>query len=246
MASAAAIQSEFIARGMGLSTPLIGAIAGHLDRLHVGIVERAMMLITEFVGRTGDLTPAELARAARSRLENFATMLLGAIPPAGFPDQAQRVRAQHAAIFQQRLEGALRDIEIGFVGGRNVVVPEPTVLNNFKIDNSVVGAINTGNVKSIDVSLTNLHNAGRDEVRDALKALTEAILCEMTMNDTIKNELVEQVAFLSEQAVMATKDRKPGLIKATFGALTQAAGTVSALAGAWQAAAPILKGVFGL
>jgi hypothetical protein len=61
----------------------------------------------------------------------------------------------------------------------------------------------------------------------------------------IKNELVEQIAFLSEQAIAPAKDRKPGLIKATFAALSQAAVTISAMAGAWQAAAPILKGLFG-
>jgi hypothetical protein len=122
----------------------------------------------------------------------------------------------------------------------------PPILNNIKVDNSVVGAINTGNVRAIDVSLTYLHSAGNDRARDALRALIEAILSDTSTGDTQKNELVEQVAFLSEQAVVSAKDRKPGLIKATFGALTQAAATVSAMAGAWQAAEPILKSVFGL
>jgi hypothetical protein len=65
--------------------------------------------------------------------------------PAGFPDEAQRVRARYAAVFQQRLDGALLDIEIG-LGGRNAIAVEPMVLNHFRIDNSVVGAINTGKV----------------------------------------------------------------------------------------------------
>jgi hypothetical protein len=122
----------------------------------------------------------------------------------------------------------------------------PPILNNIKVDNSVVGSINTGNVRTIDVSLTYLHSAGNDRTKDALKALTEAILSDTSIGDTHKNELVEQVAFLSEQAIAGARDRKPGLIKATFGALTQAAGTVSAMAGAWQAAEPILRSVFGL
>jgi tRNA A-37 threonylcarbamoyl transferase component Bud32 len=120
------------------------------------------------------------------------------------------------------------------------------VLNNIKVDNSVVGSINTGNVQAIDVSLTNLHNTGNDQARDALKALTEAILSDTSTGDTQKNELVEQVAFLSEQAVVNATDRNRGLIRATFSALTQAAGTVTAMAGAWQAAEPILKSLFSL
>ena len=50
--------------------------------------------------------------------------------------------------------------------------------------------------------------------------------------------MIEQVAFLSEQAVAGAKDRKPGVIKATLGAVSQAAGSISAVAGAWQAAEP--------
>jgi hypothetical protein len=118
-------------------------------------------------------------------------------------------------------------------------------LNNIKIDNSVVGAINTGNVRTIDVSLSYLHQAGNDKARDALKALTEAILA-ASIDNSQKNDLVEQVAFLTEQAVAPTKDRKPGLIKATLNALTEAAGTVSSMGGAWQAAEPVLKMLFNL
>jgi hypothetical protein len=133
-------------------------------------------------------------------------------------------------------------------GARMQVPPIPTgpvILNNFKVDNSVVGSINTGNVKTIDVNLTYLHSVGNDKARDALKALTEAILGDTSMTDAQKNELVEQVAFLSDQAI-AGPNRKPGLIKTTFCALTQAAGTVSAMTGAWQSAEPILKSLFGL
>ena len=122
----------------------------------------------------------------------------------------------------------------------------PIILNNIKVDNSVVGAINTGNVRVIDVNLTHLHNAGNDRARDALKALTEAILNDQSLDDTLKQELVEQVAFLSEQTVVAATDRKPGLIKPILEALAQGARTVTTMAGAWQTAAPILRNLFGL
>jgi len=133
--------------------------------------------------------------------------------------------------------------------GARMQVPEipkgPIILHNIKVDNSVVGSINTGNVEKIDVSLSYLHSIGNDEARDALKALTEAILTDPSISDTQKNELVEQVTFLSEQSVAAAKDRKPGLIKATFSALSQAATTIVTVGAAWQVAAPILKSLFG-
>ena len=78
----------------------------------------------------------------------------------------------------------------------------PPVLNNIKVDNSVIGSINTGNVRSIDVSLTYLHSAGNDKTKDALKTLTEVILSDVSITDVQKNELVEQVAFLSVQGIV--------------------------------------------
>jgi hypothetical protein len=187
----------------------------------------------------------KVARTARPRLDGFGTFLFTNIPPTSFAQQAQLFRHRYTALFRLRLDGVLRDIEIGFIGGRDVTATFPMVFNNTSVDNSVIGSINTGNVQAIDVSLTNLHNAGNDNARDALRALTEAILGDTSITDAQKNELVEQVAFLSEQAVVNPKDRKPGLIRATFGALTQVAGTVSAIAGAWQAAEAILRTLFG-
>ena len=247
-AAAAQVKSDHSARGLRDSTTIITMAIGKFDEIHKDICARAMQLIHDFAARSTELTPAVLGGTARPRLDSFATFLLGTIPPTTFAQEAQRFRHQYTQVFRQRLDGALRDIEIGFIGGRDVTAtPTPAmVLNNIRVDNSVVGSINTSNVQAIDVSLTNLHNAGNDKARDALKALTEAILGDTSTGDTQKNELVEQVAFLSEQAVVSAKDRKPGLVKATFGALTQAAGTVSAMAGAWQAAEPILKSVFGL
>ena len=135
------------------------------------------------------------------------------------------------------------------VGGRidlPPLPPAPFTLNNIKVDNSVVGSINTGNVQAIDVSLTYLHQAGNDKAGDALRRLTEAVLQDKMLDATTKHELIEQIAFLSEQAIVAAKDRKPGLIKATLASLTLAAGTVTTVAAAWHTAEPILKSVFGM
>jgi hypothetical protein len=119
-AEAARIKSEFAARGIGSSTGVITAAIGRFDQIHKDILERAMRLIGEFANRNAALSPAVLAGAARPRFHNFSTMLLGTVPPAGFPAEAQRFRGQYKLVFQQRLDGALRDIEIGFIGGRNM------------------------------------------------------------------------------------------------------------------------------
>jgi hypothetical protein len=239
------IIANLAARGLAHSGALISDVVSCADRFHAEAIDKSTRLAAEFARRS-NLTAAELGDAARPLLENLTIQLLARLLTQRYPQpQGQRAVAQYTQVFQQRLEGALRDIEIGFVGGMNVITPQ-TILNNIRVENSVVGAINTGNVQAIDVSLTNLHEAGNDKARDALKALTGAILGDRSISTAQKNELLDQVAFLTGQTTVAADKKQPGLIKATFGALTQAAGTISAISGAWQAAEPILKGLFNL
>jgi hypothetical protein len=124
--------------------------------------------------------------------------------------------------------------------------PAPFTLNNIRVDRSTVGAINTGEVATIDVSITVLQQAGNEDVSEALKNLTQVILDAVEIPSATKSQMVDQVAYLSEQAAAAAKDRKPGMIKAACDALTQVATTTTTLATAWNAAAPILRGYFGV
>jgi hypothetical protein len=117
------LTSEFAARGMVLSTSLIGAVIGSLNEIHAESIEQAMQVLRDFVERM-QIAPTQITSWARPHLENLGNTVLGQLPPAGFPAEQQRVRAQYALVFQQRLDGALRDIEIGFIGGASVTVPE--------------------------------------------------------------------------------------------------------------------------
>lgn len=126
----------------------------------------------------------------------------------------------------------------------NMPVTGPVTFNNFKLDNSTVGAINTGNVHTIDTTVTALRTAGIANAAKALHDFTQAVLGDKTLTAVQKNELLEQVAFLSEQAV-SSKERKPGMIMATLDGITKMAAAVSGIAAAWHAAEPIIRGIFG-
>lgn len=120
-------------------------------------------------------------------------------------------------------------------------IPEgPIILNNIKVSNSVVGSINTGTVQTIDVSITYLSEGGNEEVSRALKALTEAVINSSELSRTDRQDLLDQIAYLSEQAAGAAKDRKPGMIKAALSTIRQAAETLSTIVVAWNGAESIL------
>ncbi len=116
------ILSQQAAKGLIVSAATISAFIENADGIHKAIVERSMKLIEEFVKAPSQLSRPSLADAARPRLESLAIMLAN-VPDAGSPQAAQNVRAQYAAVFQQRLDGALKDIKIGFINGRRVTAP---------------------------------------------------------------------------------------------------------------------------
>jgi len=86
-------------------------------------------------------------------------------------------------------------------------------LNNINVENSVIGAINTGNISQIDVSLTNIKNCGNEDLAENLKKFTEAILNTEEISPQIKNEIIEQLSFLSSQAELPKENQKLSIIK---------------------------------
>jgi hypothetical protein len=115
--------TEFAGRGMERSTSLISAVMRSLDTIHQEAFATAMPVLCDFAKRM-QWPVAEIATLARPHLENLSNSLLAGVPQASFPDEWQRVQAQYALVFKQRLDGALRDLEIGFIGGRSVVVKD--------------------------------------------------------------------------------------------------------------------------
>lgn len=118
------LESEYAARGLGQSGPLIRAVIEVCDAIHRGALEEATAVLRDFSERMG-AEPAEVAAIARSHLENMGNSVLSELPIAGFPELQQQTLRQYQAVFSQRLDGVLRDFEIGFSRGRNVSLQEP-------------------------------------------------------------------------------------------------------------------------
>jgi hypothetical protein len=114
------LTSEFASQGLGLSTSLIGAAVGLLDDIHKDALKRAIPILRDFAERR-QLAPSEIANIARPHLQNMGNSVLGQLPSAGFPGVHEKIRGRYLLVFQQRLDGALRDFEIGFLEGRSLV-----------------------------------------------------------------------------------------------------------------------------
>jgi hypothetical protein len=118
------IRVEHASRGLGQSGPVISAVAQHLDQLHEAAIVEAMRLVDNFAAR--GLSPVESGKSARPILETIGEELVNRVPFLG--DQAlnnatEQVGTVHRSKFKKRLDGAQRDIEIGFIGGENMAMP---------------------------------------------------------------------------------------------------------------------------
>ena len=77
----------------------------------------------------------------------------------------------------------------------------------------MIGSINTGNIGQIDVALSDIKNGGNDELANNIKEFTEAVLASTVLTIEMKNEIIEQLSFLSGQATVPKESQKGSIIK---------------------------------
>jgi uncharacterized protein (TIGR02391 family) len=110
------IKADAIKAGALQSNRVIVAIAKSADEIQQQAMEQAKPMLLDFIERMQH-APVEITNWARPHLENLGNTVLGSIPPNGFPADHRRIVNQYRAVFQQRLDNVLRDVEIGFVKG---------------------------------------------------------------------------------------------------------------------------------
>lgn len=98
---------------------------------------------------------------------------------------------------------------------RPLIHQGPMNFHSINVDRSVVGAINTGKVKNMEVALNNIHAKNENaELENALKEFTEAVLRERSLSVKAKDDTVEQLSVLAAQVAMREESRVKIVMKA--------------------------------
>jgi len=118
--------------------------------------------------------------------------------------------------------------------------PRNIKMSTVNVNKSVVGNISTEEVGNIQVSLEKINAGGNSDTAIKLHDLTEALLSADSIDITKKNETLEQISMLSEQAALPKANRKGGIIRAAAAAIKETASTVTSVATAWQKIEPII------
>jgi hypothetical protein len=127
---------------------------------------------------------------------------------------------------------------------RPIINQSPVTYNNISIDRSVVGAVNTAQVDRIDVAMDNIKNGGNDEINKAIKALTEAVIKSSELEGKERKQLVEELAFLAEQAALPKAERQKSVVGMVLKAMPLSFAVAADLTTLWAKWEPALAHFF--
>jgi hypothetical protein len=126
-----------------------------------------------------------------------------------------------------------------FVGG-------DILYNNISVNQSTIGALNTGTISSIDVAIGLIRDKGENDLAIMVKKLTEEVIKNAELSNQVKNEINEQLEFLVAQALMETKHRRMGPIKSIFSGIRNYVAPIASLLAIWNNLEPLIKTALGL
>ena len=135
--------------------------------------------------------------------------------------------------------------------GQRFQIPMPTTINadqstfnNIRVDNSVVGTINTGNIKKLDIMMSKIGNSNNRKLAVALQRLTQAILDTPQLCRNDKDTALEWLSFLSTQALTQQTERQSIIGKEAISMLERIVSNTGGIASIWSAVKPHLDALF--
>jgi hypothetical protein len=117
-------------------------------------------------------------------------------------------------------------------------------LNNISVRDSVVGAVNTGEIERLDLAMTNVRVAGDRVVADGLEQLTQAILDAEDVTAAQRKEMLEAMSYLAEQAVLPDGERQKSLGRRVLKTLSELLSASASLATLVPTLIPAIQRIF--
>lgn len=166
----------------------------------------------------------------------------------------QRAQAERQDMLGRALNFMLAELDahVG-ISGITPRYPERTAiiqtggvtLNNIHVSDSEIGVLNTGTIESVDNTLTVLKTEGNKELAASVTALSEAVIKAAELSNHQKDQILELLGSLSEEAVAPKEKRKLAVVRALIAQLSGILGGIESLRNVWELASSIFQQVFG-
>lgn len=109
-----------------------------------------------------------------------------------------------------------------------VIQTAPVTMNSINIDKSVVGSVNTGYVKQLEVSMNTVVK-GAEEI----KSFAEGVLKNKELKASQKEELLRQLDYLTQQLRLPPKNRNVAVMKAVGNTMVEIINFSASLVALW-------------
>lgn len=121
-----------------------------------------------------------------------------------------------------------------------VIQAGSTTFDNFKIDRSVIGAINTGRAQKIDVSLSKINTPENADLHDALASFTQSVVNSNEATNETKNAVLDLLEVITSEAAKPNEQRNPTLLTTILQKMPTALSTATSSANLWDKIQPHL------
>ncbi len=112
--------------------------------------------------------------------------------------------------------------------------------NNFQIDRSVIGAVNTGRAHKIDVSLSKINTPGNAELHDTLASFTQSLVDSNEVNNEMKNAVLDLLEAITSEAAKPKEQRNHTLLNTILPKIPTLISTATSLVTLWDKIQPHL------
>lgn len=117
-------------------------------------------------------------------------------------------------------------------------------VHSVNVQGGVVGVINTGEVRKIAVAIGNTEKQGNTELAATLKAFTDSLIADESLNEHQRRDMVDQLGLLSAELTAPKESRRPAVIKPVLEGLGKAVTISTGLIALWDKLHPLLKEAF--
>lgn len=157
---------------------------------------------------------------------------------------------QLASICNQLLDDMDDIAGLPRTGGR-YQIPTPTTIkagqttfNNIRVNDRIVGTINTGNVQKLDSRVSAMRGENRQELANAIQQLTQVILNTPDLQPSDKDSALECLSFLSHQALTPETERQSTVGRTIVSALEKILANTGSIASIWSVVKPLFDSLF--
>ena len=145
------------------------------------------------------------------------------------------------------------DSMLGFSIGARYPVKRPVIVsggsttnNHISISGSQIGVLNTGNIDSLNQSISHLYTASLKDLADNIRNFSQAVIGDTKLTNEQKSEVIEELDFVTKELFKKPENRKANIIRMLVNKISSVTQFAASALTIWQILQPLLEKYLGV